>query len=217
MNERIKETANEERGYLYQRSLPAYALDESANGIQPIPLATYVFYENGDIYINGTIDDALAKDFIMLLRLAAKLEKVLRIHINSPGGSVTAGLAMYDAMKAYPYAVYIYVEGLAASMAAVLAAGGTKGKRFIMPHSKMMVHEPLISGGMGGSATSIQRTAESIMETKKIINSLLAEFTGKSIEEIDENTAYDNYFNAQQAVEFGLCDEVLVGYENENN
>ena len=217
MYEKMKTITNDEGEYVYHKSLPAYALEESAKGLQPIPLATYAFYEQGDIYINGTIDDELAKDFIMLLRLAAKLGKVLRIHINSPGGSVTAGLAMYDAMKAYPYAVYIYVEGLAASMAAVLAAGGTKGKRFIMPHSKMMVHEPLISGGMGGSATSIQRTAESIMETKKIINSLLAEFTGKSIKEIDENTAYDNYFNAQQAVEFGLCDEVLVGYDMENN
>ena len=77
----------------------------------------------------------------------------------------------------------------------------------------MMIHEPLISGGMGGSATSIQRTAESIMDTKKVINSLLAEFTGKSVEEIDKNTAFDNFFNAEQAVAFGLCDAIATGLE----
>ena len=93
-------------------------------------------------------------------------------------------------------------------MGAVILAGGKKGHRFILPHSKVMIHEPLISGGMGGSATTIKKTAESILETKAITNGILAKHTGKTVEEIDEATAYDNFMNAQEAIEFGLCDEI---------
>lgn len=193
-------------------SLPAHTLVESARGIQTVPLSSQAF-EKGLIEITGPIDDELSGVFIMLMHLAKKEQKDLKIYVNSPGGSVSAGLAMYDVIKAYPHGIDFYVSGLAASMAAVLVAGGRKGRRFIMPHSKMMIHEPLISGGMGGSATSIQRTAESIMDTKKVINSLLAEFTGKSVEEIDKNTAFDNFFNAEQAVAFGLCDAIATGLE----
>ena len=196
-------------GYL---SLPAHTLVESARGIQTVPLSSQAF-ENGIIEITGPIDDELSGAFVMLMHLAKKEHKDLKIYVNSPGGSVSAGLAMYDVIKAYPHGIDFYVSGLAASMAAVLVAGGRKGRRFIMPHSKMMIHEPLISGGMGGSATSIQRTAESIMDTKKVINSLLAEFTGKSVEDIDKNTAFDNFFNAEQAVAFGLCDAIATGFE----
>ena len=192
--------------------LPSYVLYETAGGTSPVPLSAYAF-ELGDMHIGGAIDDELAGSFITLLRLAAKQGKDLRLFINSPGGSVTAGLAMLDAMSAYPRKIDIYCTGLAASMAAVLLAGGKKGHRFISPHSKVMIHEPLIAGGVGGSATSIQRTAESIIETKKTLNGLLAGFTGKSIEEIDKNTAYDNFFNAEQAVEFGLCDKIATGFE----
>ena len=196
-------------------SLPSSVLYETAKGAQPIPVAAYAF-ENGEIHITGPIDDELARNFIMLLRLAAKMGRELKIFVNSPGGSVSAGLAMFDAMKDYPFRIDIYVAGTAASMAAVLVAGGKKGHRFMMPHSKMMIHEPLIAGGMGGSASSIQRTAESILETKRTINGLLAEFTGKTIREIDKNTAYDNYFNAKEAVAFGLCDAIATGFENDS-
>lgn len=212
----MNEIRNDTEGMIMSGlSLPGQVLYETARGTQPIPIATYAF-ENGELYITGPIDDELARSFIILLRLAAKLGKRLKIFINSPGGSVSAGLAMYDAMKKYPYEIDIYVAGMAASMAAVLAAGGKKGHRFMMPHSRMMIHEPLIAGGMGGSATSIQRTAESILETKRVINGLLAEFTGKSIEEIDSSTAYDNYFNADEAIAFGLCDGIAAGFENDN-
>lgn len=212
MRENYFEAENSQEG-ASPSSLPMYILYESAKGVQAVPLSAAAF-ENGEIHLTGPINDETAKGFIMLLRLAAKQRKGLTLYIDSPGGSVSSGLAMYDAMKAYPYDIDIYVSGLAASMAAVLAAGGTKGRRFIMPHSKMMIHEPLIAGGMGGSATSIQRTAESIMDTKKTINTLLAEFTGKTVKEIDENTAFDNFFNAEEAVAFGLCDAVATGFEN---
>ena len=102
----------------------------------------------------------------------------------------------------------MYCTGMASSMGAVILAGGQKGRRFILPHSKVMIHEPLISGGMGGSATSIKRTADSILETKAITNGILAKHTGKTVKEIDKATAFDNFMNAKEAVEFGICDEI---------
>ncbi len=191
-----------------------YILRDSANGPTAVHIAADAL-EHGEIWIPGPINGELANHFIMELRLAAREKKNLKIFINSPGGEVDAGLAMLDAVRHYRYGIDFYCVGLAASMAAVLFAGGRRGHRFIMPHSKVMIHEPLIAGGVGGSATSIQRTAESIIETKKTLNSLLAEFTGKAIEEINEKTAYDNFFNAEEAIEFGLCDAIATGFENE--
>lgn len=192
--------------------LPTHVLMETAAGISPVSIETSEL-EQGRLYINGEINDELSRKFNMLLQIAAQRGQDLELYINSPGGSVSAGLAMLDAIQAYPYGIDIYCCGLCASMAAVLLAGGRKGHRFIMPHSKVMIHEPLIAGGLGGSATSIQRTAESIMQTKKVINEMLSQFTGKSIEEIDKATAYDNFFTAQEAIEFGLCDSIATGFE----
>ena len=97
---------------------------------------------------------------------------------------------------------------MAASMAAVILAGGKKGHRYILPHSKTMIHEPLISGGVGGSATSIQRTSESIMETKRLTVELLAKDTGKKEKEIETVVSFDNYMNAEESIAFGLCDSI---------
>lgn len=192
--------------------LPDHVLYETAAGVSPVSVRTLSF-ESGNLYIDGEVTDQLAREFISLLHIAAQREMNLTLYINSPGGSVSAGLAIYDALCAYPYDVDIYCCGLCASMAAVLLAGGRKGHRFIMPHSKLMIHEPLIAGGLGGSATSIQRTAESIMQTKKVINEMLSQFTGRSIEEIDKATAFDNFFNADEAIGFGLCDAIATGFE----
>lgn len=194
-------------------ALPTHIIGENAHGTYAHPLESRAF-ENGDIHILGEINEYHSQRFIMLLRAAARERKKLRLFINSPGGSVSAGLAMLDAMNAYPHDISICCTGIAASMGAVLLAGGRVGQRYILPHSKVMIHEPLIAGGLGGSATSIQRTAESIIETKKVLNSLLAEFTGRTIEEIDRSTAFDNFFNAEEAIEFGLCDRIATGYED---
>ena len=94
-------------------------------------------------------------------------------------------------------------------MAAIILAGGQPGRRYILPHSKVMIHEPLLANGVGGSATSIKNISESILETRRIANSILAEHTGKTIEEIDEATSFDNYMSAEKAIEFGLCDKIL--------
>lgn len=192
--------------------LPKHVLRDSANGTDHV-LVESLAYEYGIIHLNTAITEEVSQDFIRLLQVSAIQKKDLSLFINSPGGSVSAGLAMLDAMKAYPYHISICCTGLAASMGAVLLAGGRKGHRYIMPHSKVMIHEPLIAGGVGGSATSIQRTAESILETKKVLNGLLAEFTGRTPEEIDRNTAFDNFFNAEEAIAFGLCDRIAAGCE----
>ena len=102
----------------------------------------------------------------------------------------------------------MYCTGLAASMGAVILAGGQRGRRFILPHSKVMIHEPLISGGMGGSATTIEKTAQNILETKAVLNKILSRHTGRTIEKINEATLFDNYMTAEQAVEFGICDDI---------
>ncbi|MBQ8120709.1 MAG: ATP-dependent Clp protease proteolytic subunit, partial [Ruminococcus sp.] len=199
-----------------QSSLPPTVLEETAGGRSPVDVRT-LSLEHSILMLSGEITDDLAQEIILVLHICAERGKSLTIYINSPGGSVSAGLAIQDALEDYPYGYDIICCGLAASMAAVLLAGGRKGHRFIMPHSKVMIHEPLISGGLGGSATSIQRTAESIMETKRVLSEMLSRFTGKSIKEIEKNIAYDNFFTAEQAIEFGLCDAIATGFERYAN
>ena len=128
--------------------------------------------------------------------------------INSPGGSISDGLMIYDILQGMKSPVEVYCLGMAASMAALLFASGEKGHRHIFPHAKTMIHEPLVSQGIGGSATSISRISDSILETKVLVNDLLARHTGKTIEEINRATAYDNYMNAEESIEFGLCDDM---------
>ncbi len=188
-------------------SLPLYIIKETTAGIYQIPYSS-ISFENGEIWLTGKFDDEMAQRFISILHIAGRMKKRLRIYLNSPGGSVSAGLAMISAKNSYPYPIDIICVGLAASMGAVFLASGEKGHRFIQPYAKMMLHEPLIAGSLGGSASSIQRTAESIMETKHLLNDLLSKYTGRTVEEIDKNTAFDNFFNAEEAVEFGLCDTV---------
>ena len=115
---------------------------------------------------------------------------------------------IYDLIQAAPFEVNLYCFGMAASMGAIILAGGKKGHRFILPHSKVMIHEPLIEGGMGGSATSIKKTSDSILETKDILNNILVKHTSKTLDEINEATSFDNYMNAEEAIKFGLCDEI---------
>lgn len=184
-------------------------MEETNRGVNTIDLKTKHF-TNRKLFLLGEVNERMANDFVSELLYLAEQEKPVDIYINSPGGSVNAGLVIYDVIQACEDKIPInmYCIGMAASMGAVLLAGGQKGRRFILPHSKCMIHEPLIVGGMGGSATSVKKTAESILETKALTNGILAKHTGKTVEEIDAATAYDNYMNAEKAVEFGLCDEI---------
>lgn len=167
---------------------------------------------NRKIFLTGEINAQMANDTVaMLMYLQNESSEPISIYINSGGGEINAGLYIYDVIQSLTVPVYMYCTGIAASMAAVLLAGGQPGRRFILPHSKTMIHEPLIAGGVGGSATSIHNISESILDTKKIVNGILAKHTGKTIKAVDKATSFDNYMDAKKSVEFGICDKIVNG------
>lgn len=165
---------------------------------------------NRKIFLTDDIDKQTANDMVaMLMYLENESSDPISIYINCNGGSVNAGLYIYDVLQSITVPVYMYCTGIAASMAAVILAGGQPGRRFILPHSKVMIHEPLLDGGVGGSATSIQNISESILQTKKILNGILSKHTGKTLKAVDKATAFDNYMDAKAAIEFGICDKIV--------
>lgn len=144
-----------------------------------------------------------------LLHLEAEdPDKDIQLYINSPGGSVSAGLAIYDTMQYIKCDVSTTCIGMAASMGAFLLAGGAKGKRFALPNAEIMIHQPL--GGAQGQATEIQIAAEHILKTRRKLNEILAERTGKSYEQVCADTERDNFMSADEAAEYGLIDKVVV-------
>ena len=187
-------------------------LIESASGTTEHDLGA-VLAARGNIQLNGDITTETAMQFIPLLQYMAEEQKEVTVYLNSRGGEIEAGLAIYDAMQAYPYTLNICCVELAASMAALLLASGKKGHRFILPHSKVLIHEPLISKGFGGSATNIEKTAQRILDVKTQMNTLLAQHTGRSIDKINEATVYDHLMTAEEAIEFGICDAIGSVYE----
>lgn len=138
--------------------------------------------------------------------------KDIHLYINSPGGMVSAGFAIYDTMKYVKCDVSTICIGMAASMGAFLLAGGTKGKRFALPNSEIMIHQP--SGGAKGQATEIEIVAENILKTKKKLNQILSENTGKPIKVIEKDTDRDNYMSAEEALEYGLIDKIVTSRED---
>lgn len=162
------------------------------------------------IFITGEIDDAVANTVIaQLIFLEAKdPTKPINMYINSPGGSVTAGLAIYDTMNYIRSEVCTICVGLAASMGAFLLSSGAKGKRFALPNSEIMIHQPL--GGVQGQASDIKIHADHIVKTKDKLNKILAENTGKPLEQIVVDTDRDNFLSAEQALEYGLIDQIYV-------
>ena len=182
---------------------------KSSNGITLVPIESRLLTER-KIYIEGEINAQTACDFEKSVMLLTKEndEKPIDVYISSPGGEITAGMQIYDTLKGIRADVNLHGRGTVASMAAILLASGKKGHRFINPHAKIMIHEPLIAGGVGGSATSIKRTAESILETKAMTVDLLAESTGRTKKEIETAISFDNYMNAQECIDFGIADDV---------
>lgn len=162
------------------------------------------------IFITGEINDALANTVVaQLLYLEAKdSTKDIDVYINSPGGSVTAGLAIYDTMNFIKCGVSTICIGMAASMAAFLLSSGEKGKRFALPSSEIMIHQPL--GGAQGQASDIKIQAEHILSIKKRLNEILARNTGKPVERIEIDTDRDNYLTAEDALSYGLIDKIFV-------
>ena len=161
------------------------------------------------IFLGEEIDDELANSIVaqLLLLDAENPEKDIMMYINSPGGVITAGMAIYDTMKHVRADVCTICLGEAASMGAFLLSGGTKGKRMALPSARIMIHQPL--GGAQGQATDIEIEAKEILRMKKELNTLLSEHTGQPIEKIYADTEIDNYMSAQEAVEYGLIDKVI--------
>ena len=160
--------------------------------------------------LSGPIDDNTANSVIaqLLFLDAQDSEKDIYIYINSPGGSVSAGLAIYDTMTFIKADVQTIAMGMAASMGSFLLTAGEKGKRFALPNAEIMIHQPL--GGAQGQATEIEIAARHILQTRERLNKILAERTGQPMEVIERDTDRDNYMTAQQAKEYGLIDEVMV-------
>ena len=162
------------------------------------------------IFLSDEVNDTTASLVVaqMLFLEAQDPDKDISFYINSPGGSVTAGMAIYDTMQFIKCDVSTICIGMAASMGAFLLSAGTKGKRLALPHSEVMIHQPL--GGARGQASDIQIQAEQILKTKATLNRILAENTGKPLEIIERDTDRDNYMTAQEAMEYGLVDKVLT-------
>ena len=163
------------------------------------------------IYLWSEIDDKVAEKIVrQLLFMNSKSSDPITLYINSPGGVISAGLAIYDAMQAIKAPVSTIVCGLAASMGSFLAATGTKGMRFAWPHAKILIHQPLISGEIYGQATDIKIHAEEMLKTRSMLNSIYSQVTGKPLAQIEKDTDRDHYLSAAEAKEYGLLDEVKL-------
>lgn len=173
--------------------------------------------EDRIIFLAGPINDDLANLVIAeILYLASKdPKKEIKIYINSPGGSVTAGLAIYDTMQYVNCPISTVCVGLAGSMGAVLLASGEKGKRFALPNSEVLLHQ--VAGGVTGEAIEIEITAKQILKLKKRLNEIIAKHTGKSLEEIEKDTDRDFYLSADDAKNYGIIDFVIGGDKLKNN
>jgi ATP-dependent Clp protease protease subunit len=163
------------------------------------------------VFLGGTVTDDVANLITaqLLFLESEDPEREVNMYINSPGGSVTAGLAIYDTMQFVKPPVSTLCVGQAASMGSFLLAAGAKGRRYALPHSRILIHQ--LSGGFEGQATDIEIQAREALRQKEILNEILARHTGKSVKQIEKDTDRDNFMSAAQAVEYGLIDEVITG------
>ncbi len=189
-------------------SMP-YVIEQTNHGERSYDIYSRLL-EDRIVFLSGEIDDLLANTIIaQLIYLEGKdPDKDIMMYINSPGGSITAGMAIFDTMNYIKCDVHTVCVGLAASMASVLLACGTKGKRSALPNAEVMIHQPLL-GGLSGQASDIKIHAEHILKTKKKMNKILAEASGQSIEQIEKDTDRDNYMTADEAKKYGLIDNIF--------
>jgi len=185
---------------------------ETSEGTARIPIADIMF-QRREIWLTGEITSEVADAVIaQILHLDAEdPDAEITLYIDSPGGSVTAGLAIYDVMQAVTANIRTVCVGTAASMAAVLFAAGDR--REILRHGEVMIHDPLVSGGISGSALTVQEKSNRLMAKRKVLSGILAEHTGKSVKQIYKVTAKDTYFGAEEAVAFGLADSIVEKME----
>ncbi len=189
-------------------SLVPYVIEQTSRGERSYDIYSRLLKDR-IIFLGEEVTDVAANIIVaqLLFLEAEDTDKDIHLYINSPGGSVTAGLAIYDTMQYIKCDVATYCMGMAASMGSFLLSGGTKGKRYAMPNSEIMIHQP--SGGAQGQATEIQIAAEHILKIRTRLNQILAENTGQPLDVIRIDTERDNFMSAEEAKEYGLIDEVI--------
>lgn len=189
-------------------SLVPYVLEQTSRGERSYDIYSRLLKER-IIFLGEEVNDVTASLIVaqLLFLEAEDPEKDIQLYINSPGGSVTAGMAIYDTMQYVKCDVSTYCMGMAASMGAFLLSGGAKGKRLALPNAEIMIHQPL--GGAQGQATEIEIAAKHILQTKEKLNRILAENTGKDYDVIAADTERDNWMTAEEAKEYGLIDRVV--------
>ena len=189
-------------------SLVPYVIEQTSRGERSYDIYSRLLKDR-IIFLGEEVTDVSASVIVaqLLFLEAEDPEKDIHLYINSPGGSVTAGMAIYDTMQYIKCDIETICIGMAASMGAFLLSGGAKGKRLALPNAEIMIHQP--SGGARGQETEIRIVAENILKTRNKLNQILAANTGKSVEEISRDTERDNYMSAQEAVAYGLIDSVV--------
>lgn len=192
-------------------SLVPYVVEQTSRGERSYDIFSRLLNDR-IIMLSDQVNDATASLVVaQLLYLESQdTEKDISLYINSPGGSITSGMAIYDTMQYIKCDVSTICIGMAASMGAFLLSSGAKGKRFALPNSEIMIHQPLISGGLSGQCTDIKIHSDHLLRTRQKMNELLADHTGKSLEQIQIDTERDNYMTAQEAMDYGLIDKVIV-------
>ena len=190
-------------------ALVPYVIEQNSRGERSYDIYSRLLKDR-IIFLGEEINDAVASTVVAQLLFLESEDpgKDIHMYINSPGGSVTAGMAIYDTMNYVKCDVSTTCIGMAASMGAFLLSSGAKGKRYALPNAEVMIHQPL--GGAQGQATEIQIAAEHILKTKKKLNQILADNAGKPVEEVEKDTDRDNFMSAEEAKAFGLIDEVIT-------
>jgi len=196
-------------GNIQALNLVPMVIEQTARGERAYDIYSRLLKERV-VFVVGPVEDYMANVVVaqLLFLESENPDKDIHLYINSPGGSVTAGLAIYDTMQFIKADVSTMCIGQAASMGAVLLAGGAKGKRYCLPHSRMMIHQPL--GGFQGQATDIDIHAREILLVRERLNRILATHTGQSLEKIQADTDRDNFLGAEESKKYGLIDEILV-------
>ncbi|MBP3460338.1 MAG: ATP-dependent Clp endopeptidase proteolytic subunit ClpP [Lachnospiraceae bacterium] len=195
-------------------SLVPYVIEQTSRGERSYDIYSRLLKDR-IIFLGEEVNDVSASVVVaqLLFLEAEDPDKDIHLYINSPGGSVTAGMAIYDTMHYVKCDVSTICIGMAASMGAFLLAGGTKGKRLVLPNAEIMIHQP--SGGSQGQATEIEIAAKHILKTKDKLNRILAENTGKDLEVVAADTERDNWMSAQEALEYGLVDKIVTSRQSD--
>ena len=195
---------------MIENSLVPYVIEQTNKGERSYDIFSRLLKDR-IIFLSEDVNQTTASLIVaqMLFLESEDPDKEISFYINSPGGSITDGMAIFDTMNYIKCPVTTICIGMAASMGAFLLAAGTKGKRYATPNAEIMIHQPLISGGLSGQTTEIKIHAEHMVRTREKLNRILSERTGKSLEQIEKDTERDNFMTAEQALEYGLIDGIM--------